>query len=126
MKKIKKEESFEEQLKSFEEKLLNPEVRNSKTELTELIADGFIEFGCSGKIYDKQLVIESLQSEDKSKISIIDFFVTRLAEDVVLLTYGAVRNGQDGVKSYSLRSSIWKMIDKKWKIVFHQGTAINS
>ena len=42
--------------------------------------------------------------------------------DVALVTYRSV--SPDGSKFHSLRSSIWKIIDGRWRMAFHQGTPI--
>jgi hypothetical protein len=47
----------------LEQSLLEPSVRQSVTLLNQLIADDFIEFGSSGKIYNKKDIIDSLPSE---------------------------------------------------------------
>ena len=112
-------------LQSLENRLMQPEVRNSETELDELIADDFIEFGSSGRIYDKSLIIDTLKNSEEYKNSMIDFYVQELSKEISLVTYGAVRENSDGVKYYSLRSSIWRLRNGKWQIVFHQGTALS-
>jgi hypothetical protein len=39
------------------------------------------------------------------------------------VTYRVIRQGTaDEPPIYSLRSSIWKLIDDRWQMVFHQGT----
>jgi xylulose-5-phosphate/fructose-6-phosphate phosphoketolase len=44
--------------------------------------------------------------------------------DVALVTYRSVSLYPDGSKFHSLRSSIWKIIDGRWRMAFHQGTLI--
>nr|WP_242876402.1 DUF4440 domain-containing protein [Desulfosporosinus hippei] len=52
-----------------------------------------------------------------------DFQVKVLATDVVLATYRAVKTNESREEMRnSLRSSIWKFIDGRWQMVFHQGT----
>ena len=52
-----------------------------------------------------------------------DFRTTVLAPGVVLVTYRiARRTASDEPPQHLLRSSIWKLIDGQWQIVFHQGT----
>ena len=58
----------------LEYELLSPETRHSETRLRELLADEFVEFGASGRIYDKQSIIDSLlQSEPAECFEIRDF-----------------------------------------------------
>jgi len=111
-----------ETIRKLEERLLPSGVRRSVEDALKLLADEFIEYGWSGGIYDKKQIIEGLQGEDHVKISISDFAVAVLASSVILATYHAVRHESDGRKSYSLRSSIWKFVNGRWQVVFHQGT----
>jgi hypothetical protein len=108
--------------RDLEEELLKPEVRRSADRLSHLLADEFIEFGSSGCVYDKRRIIEALKQEPsdaKDHISLVDFTVRRLAQDVMLVTYRTtIRN-----RAVSrLRSSIWKLIEGRWQMIFHQGT----
>jgi hypothetical protein len=111
--------------RELEEKLLNPDVRKSSLELQGLLSDDFIEYGSSGKTYNKQQVIESLQHESTDLFSILEFNVRELGQGIVLATYRVQKTSRNsGNKTISLRSSIWKLQDGNWKIVFHQGTNI--
>ncbi|MEH2058780.1 MAG: nuclear transport factor 2 family protein [Nostoc sp.] len=49
--------------REFEERLLQPNVRKSAKDIIDLLADEFIEFGSSGRVFDKQQIIKSLQNE---------------------------------------------------------------
>jgi hypothetical protein len=116
--------SLEDHLRRLEERLLQPTVRKSAEEVFEVLADEFIEFGSSGRIFDKRQIIASLQMEPTVHRSLRDFKTSVLAPGVVLVTYRAVRQGAPGEQpSYSLRSSIWKSIDGRWQMLFHQGTS---
>jgi len=53
----------------------------------------------------------------------VDFSVSPLSEGVTLVTYRSVkRDPVGGREMQPLRSSIWKLIDDRWQMVFHQGT----
>lgn len=106
-------------IQQLELSLLDPVTRRSADYLNKHIADEFVEFGASGKIYNKQDVIESLPFEKERKFTVEDFSVKALSQDVVLATYKII--GDDATVA-SLRSSIWKRIDGEWQMVFHQGT----
>ena len=43
---------------------------------------------------------------------------------VILAHYLSVRtqNSTTGKTTYAMRSSIWKCVEEKWKMIFHQGT----
>jgi hypothetical protein len=114
---------LEDHLRQLEERILQPSVRKSAEEVSELLASEFIEFGSSGRIFDRQQIIASLQMEPTVRRSVVDFRTCILAPAVVLVTYRAVRQGtSDAQPIHSLRSSIWKLIDGRWQMVFHQGT----
>jgi hypothetical protein len=49
-----------------------------------------------------------------------NFEITEIAEDNYLLTYLLVQNQT----RYTRRSTIWRKVDSKWKILYHQGTVI--
>lgn len=52
--------NLENEIKELEVKLLLPEVRHSKKQLNKLLADEFLEFGKSGRVYTKSQIIEAL------------------------------------------------------------------
>jgi hypothetical protein len=110
----------EAHLQELEERLLHPAVRHSAETVDNLLADNFIEFGSSGRIYNKQQVIESLQQESPTRRELADFKALVLAEGVVVVTFRVVEEGERPI--HSLRSSIWKWMDGRWQMVFHQGT----
>jgi hypothetical protein len=116
--------ALEDHLRQLEERLLQPNARKSAEEVSELLASEFIEFGSSGRIFDKQQIIASLQIEPKVRRSLVDFKTWILAPAVILVTYCSVRQGAvpNEQPIHSLRSSIWKLIDGRWQMVFHQGT----
>jgi hypothetical protein len=74
------------ELKGLEEELLVPAVRKS-TRLTELLADDFIEFGSSGRIYTKSNLVAVPLAEAPVARTTSNFKVTSLAPDFALLTY---------------------------------------
>jgi hypothetical protein len=89
------------------------------------LADDFVEIGASGRIFDKQATIDGLQHESPAEISLTDYQARILAPDVVLVTYHAVRSAPAPAQiTQSLRSSIWKRLDGRWQLVFHQGTPL--
>lgn len=90
-----------------------------------LLADDFIEFGRSGGVYTKEDVVRSLAAEpidDQEALSAGDFTLRPLAAGVLLLTYRSFRLTNGTEHRYTLRSSIWKFIDGRWQMAFHQGT----
>jgi hypothetical protein len=112
-----------EEIKGLEERLLQPKLRKSSQDLAYLLADEFIEFGSSGRIFNKLETIEALQQEPTDVLSLKDFQIRALAPNVMLATYLAAKYSEVTEQTtYSLRSSIWKLLEGRWQIVFHQGT----
>ena len=111
-------------LKELEKKLFNPAAGKASSLFSKLLADDFVEFGSSGRIYSRKQIIESLLHETATKISTSNFKAVRLDKEYFLVTYKALKT-IDKTKIYSLRSSIWRFRDNKWQIVFHQGTLTN-
>lgn len=114
--------SLAQHLRELEESLLLPDVRKSER-LPELLADTFLEFGSSGRIYTKQDLVATLQGETPVVQTTSEFKVTVLASDVALLTYRIHRHGSPPF--HTLRSSIWRMSDSRWQMVFHQATKVS-
>ena len=117
------EASVREHILALEQRLLCPELRQSQTELEQLLADDFLEFGSSGSMYRKHDVIAALQHQTPQPMSLAEFQVSLLASDVALATFRITRQASPGAPpSHSLRSSIWKLNLGKWQLLFHQGT----
>ncbi|MGE5363306.1 MAG: DUF4440 domain-containing protein [Bacteroidota bacterium] len=117
------EKSVIQYFRDLEDQLLNQEMRRLPEQLELLISDDFIEFGSSGRTYNKHEVIDAMLKESPRLISAVDFTVTELAQGIVLVTYcAAVSDISKATTTYSRRSSIWKNTNGNWEIVFHQGT----
>lgn len=113
----------------LETSLHRHDTRSSRQEVAELLADSFLEFGKSGRVYNKQVTIDALANENSSGSNILpqvaDFSVAALSDEVVLVTYRSIRAVSDAGRNFeTLRSSIWKMHAGRWQMVFHQGTPI--
>ncbi len=107
-------------LKTLEEQIVDPAFRKSATFLSQVLADDFMEIGSVGKIYNKAEVITLLQAAEAQLISLSNFKLKCLAENVVLVTYIATKQ-----QAISLRSSIWKLNEGNWQLIFHQSTLCN-
>ena len=84
--------------------------------LMSLIADDFLEFGQSGRVWTAASIREVMEVPPGAPTVIEDFEVAELADDVVLVTYAMP--GPPAVA----RSSIWVRRDGRWQMRFHQGT----
>ncbi|WP_201314858.1 DUF4440 domain-containing protein [Dyella sp. EPa41] len=109
----------------LETQLHRQDVRANAEWLRQLIAGDFFEFGVSGAVWTRDAVIDALKDETFSPREATDFRLTLLADDVALLTYRAHR-GVTAARpaADSLRSSIWRLREGRWQMVFHQGTAL--
>ena len=114
------------EIRSLEERLLRPEIRASPSEVADLLADDFLEFGSSGRIFDKQQTIDLLRGESTPRLSLDRFQARPLSEGIFLATYRLTRLTDGGQPAYSLRSSIWQSRGDRWRLLFHQGTPAHS
>ena len=100
---------------ALEKALLSNEVRRNAKALDELIADDFIEFGRSGKVWSKGDILKSLPFESEIQREITNFRVIFSTLSIVCVEYKLSESGE-----ISLRRSIWKLIDKRWQMVLHK------
>jgi GNAT superfamily N-acetyltransferase len=114
-------------IRSLELQLLEPTVRASREALDRLLADDFVEFGSSGRIFDKAQILSELPTQPPLDHTLRDFRVAYHGATEILVTYRitlrdpTVRHGRE-----SLRCSLWRRDDSGWRIVFHQGTPIGA
>jgi hypothetical protein len=112
-------------IRALEEELFKQSVRSSPEAVSNLLADSFVEFGRSGRTYEKEEVVRRLATESIETLethAARDFVLRPLADDVVLLTYRSFRLAEGKEDRHTLRSSIWNFISGRWQLVFHQGT----
>ncbi len=109
-----------EELFDLESALVDPAVRQSRERLEALLHPEFIELGSSGRVYDRQMIVETMSQEVSGEVIIRDFEIRTISEDTVLVTYRSI--GQSGDEAR--RSSLWVKGDDGWRIHFHQGTRI--
>ena len=111
-------------LLQLELELMSQSVRKSRPKLDELLADDFVEFGSSGRVFDKQSTIEAMQSSPAEETHAIDNCrVVSLSEDTALLTYTCEVSSAAGERlRKSNRSSLWIRSGTGWQLKFHQGT----
>jgi hypothetical protein len=111
------------ELLELEQKLALAGQALSAHEAAELIADDFIEFGVSGKVWRKSDIVTAIASWPAIERDVKNFAVTDLGPSTCLVTYESSSSSKGrGAWSHSLRSSIWRESNGKWQIIFHQGT----
>lgn len=110
------------ELQRLEETLLNPEVRRSRARLDALLADDFLEYGASGRTYDKSALLSMTDKAYDGELLLHAFSAMALAPSVALVRYRSLLRRADGRESHALRCSVWSLTEKGWQLVFHQGT----
>ena len=108
----------EQELERLERSLLQPEVRRSEA-VVDLLAEDFLEFGSSGRVYTKAQVLEALRAETPVDFTVSDLKVQLLESDVGVVTYRALRHSHPPV--HTLRSSIWERREGRWQMTHHLG-----
>jgi len=107
----------------LELQLLKPEVRAAPGDVEALLHPGFSEFGASGRRWGRTEMLAALAAEqpagEEPVITTTEMAGTRLADDMIHLTYVSQRAGRR-----ALRSSIWLRTPAGWRVYFHQGTLI--
>jgi len=104
----------------LEKSLLDPINRTNLLILDSLLHDEFVEFGSSGKVYNKQDILKRLPHEQHRMLEVESTSITtrKFSDDCILLTYNLIFDSE----LHSRRSSIWIKNLDKWQLVFHQGT----
>lgn len=85
----------------------------------DYLSDDFREFGASGRIWDKPSMLAALTHEAPNPITSDHFVCQHLAPGLALLTYTA-----STPQRRTLRSTLWRLEDTHWRVLFHQGTVI--
>ncbi|MET0549000.1 MAG: nuclear transport factor 2 family protein [Xanthomonas sp.] len=112
-------------LVALELELLEPAVRASAARVAELLDDAFVEFGASGRRFDKPAVLQSLPAEAGAfRYRTFDIQAQLLAPELVQVRYRSERSGGGEPPRQALRSSLWQRRDGHWRMLFHQGTPI--
>ena len=114
------EHPWYDELHKLEMEVLDPKTRGNPDRLDLLLRSDFVEFGSSGRVYHKNMLIDMMVNEQHAPVLIRDFNVRDLAGQAALVTYRTV--GQSGQEAR--RSSVWVLRAGRWQMVFHQGTRI--
>lgn len=110
----------------LERKLIQEDIRSSAEKIAEIMADGCLEYCSSGTIY-RYKNGETFPLGREPDWEIVDFEAKELATGLMHSTFKLLRNDEvDEDKRVSLRSSIWKLNNEKWQMIFHQGTPARS
>lgn len=101
----------------LEQELLDPEVRGDYGQLAYLLHPDFREIGASGRLWGREELIEELVQGPQvhARFELID--AVAIGADALQIIYRTV-NGTGS----ALRSSLWRRVDGRWRLLFHQGT----
>lgn len=106
-----------------ERELLTPTCRANAARLNELLAEDFVEFGATGRVWDRRGMLAALTNDTNADtdatIADADMSGRVLADGLVLLTYRS-----STAQRSALRSSLWRRDADGWRVFFHQGTVV--
>ncbi len=88
------------QVVRLEQALLDPAVRSQPAVVEALLHRDYLEFGASGRVWNREMIVALLSADPTVAGDGADFVPVHLCDDVVLLTYRVF--GESG----SLRSSV--------------------
>ena len=110
-------------LRRLEESLWERETRFDREYMERILSPDYIEFGRSGRIYNREETLAVPDQEIKARLPLADFRLIQISVEVVLITYSSeVRNNRAVLVAN--RSSIWVKTEKGWQLRFHQGTPV--
>ena len=107
-------------VRELELSLLTSENRQDATFLHRVLHPDFMEFGASGRTWNRQnIIVDLIATSPETSIEATAMTARRIDADTILITYHADHAGMR-----SLRSSIWIQHKANWTMLFHQGTLI--
>jgi hypothetical protein len=121
LKKSARSPYWRDELLDLEQRLLDPSVRGSPQAVIPLLHPDFVEFGSSGRVYTKDMMVEMMLHQSPGVVRIRDFDVKEITPEVALVTYRTI--GAEGRETR--RSSVWVRGGAGWQIMFHQGTRLH-
>jgi hypothetical protein len=117
----------EDRLYQLEVSLWVSESRGDRGHMESVLAEGFVEFGRSGRRYSRADVLSvPVDSEIDVVLPLADFAVRLVVDGLALVTYRSeLRHGAEC--EVANRSSLWReTTDGEWLLEFHQGTPVDT
>lgn len=115
--------SILEQLKQLEPLIYSANDGKARAHFENLLVSDFWETGASGKIYDRDFVLDTLEERNKQPREELwiafDFNVRQIEENHFLFTYSLQQPTR-----LSRRATLWQRTPEGWKMVYHQGTPV--
>jgi hypothetical protein len=102
------------------------EYGTARAELEQMTDRSFWEIGASGKVYQRDYVINTMlkryaEGPEPHDWPCRDFSILQVGQDTYLVSYTL-----DEPDRTSKRSTIWRKTRNVWQIVFHQGTVVQN
>jgi len=88
-------------------------------DLASLLDDPFLEYGASGRRWDRESTVAAFATAGHRHVSIAGFDVQPVSPDRVIATYEAVTGGVR-----TRRTSVWDRRAGDWRVRLHVGTAM--
>ena len=102
-----------------------PEFGTTRRDFEAMTEPMFWEVGASGRRYSREYVLDVLEERHQNPVEehweTKDFHCLEIARDNYLLTYTLAQG-----ERITRRSTIWRRSVSEWKIVYHQGTVVES
>ena len=108
-------------LRELEEALWRVETRCDRAWMDEVLAEDFLELGRSGRVYNREQILNFSLDQIAAVLPRPDFEARALSGDVALLTYNSAVT-IEGEVAHARRCSVWSRVADGWKLRFHQGT----
>lgn len=114
-----------EELQQREPIFHHPELGTSRRDYENMTDAEFWEVGASGRRYSRKYVLETLKNRppnpDEASWVMRDFQCREIAADNYLITYTLFQGPR-----VTRRSTLWRKTQAGWKILYHQGTMVES
>lgn len=108
------------ELVRLERRLVDPDPAARRAAYLELLDDGFVEHGASGRMWTKgRMLAEFDATELPTRVGIEVLGLLRLSDDAVILRW----RSRSGAR-VALRVSVWGRRQGGWRLLFHQGTLV--
>ncbi len=108
-------ETGDDELLALEAAMWDDTTRGDRAWMDEHLTTDFTEHGSSGRRYDRAEILDTEVGPIEATLS--DLAVRRLGRDAALVTYQS-----EQPRGLANRSSIWRRVDGRWLLAFHQGT----
>jgi len=112
-----------DELKQLEPLIYAANDGKTREHFENLLVSNFWEIGASGKKYDRDFVLATLEQRNKNPIDekwqTSDFKIRQIEDSHFLFTYLLQQPTR-----LSQRATLWQRTSAGWKMVYHQGTPV--